>query len=325
MTHPWFGWGILGAGRIATRFVTDLKKLSKARLVAVGSRTLDKACTFAAQYGVERAYGSYAEMLADPAVDIVYVATPHPFHLEHTLLCLNAGKAVLCEKPMEINAQRVSEMVETARRNKVFLMEAMWTRFLPVIVQVRRWIAEGRIGKVRMLSADFGFRAAWDPQGRLFNPALAGGALLDVGIYVVAFASMLFGTPTQVHATAYLGETGVDEQTALLLRYADGQLALLACAVRTNTPHQALILGTEGRITVPNFWHATLATLDVNGQPTIKARGKSGYQFEAAEVMACLAAGQTESAIMPLDESIAIAQTLDQARAQIGLTYPMER
>lgn len=323
MSRTTFGWGILGAGRIAGRFAADLKKLPHARLVAVGSRDLDKARSFAAEYGVERAYGTYADMLADPAVDVVYVATPHPFHLEHTLLCLQAGKAVLCEKPMEINARRVVEMVEAARSKRIFLMEAMWTRFLPVIVQVRRWLAEERIGEVRMLYADFGFRTEWDPLTRTLNPELAGGALLDVGVYTIALASMVLGTPAHIQAAAHLGETGVDEQTALLLRYPGGQLALLSCAVRTATPHQAVIMGSKGMITIPDFWHATSATLHADGR-TLKTRGKAGYQFEAAEVMACLADGRTESTVMPLDESVAIARIMDQVREQIGLRYPME-
>lgn len=324
MTHSSFGWGILGAGRIAARFATDLKKLPQARLAAVGSRSLDKAQAFADEHGFERAYGSYADMLADPAVDAVYVATPHPFHREHTLLCIDAGKAVLCEKPMEINAARVLDMVRAAQSKGVFLMEAMWTRFLPVIVQVRQWLAEGRIGEVRMLTVDFGFRASWDPQGRLLNPALAGGALLDVGIYVAAFASMVFGAPESVLAAAHLGETGVDEQTAMIFQYAGGQLAQLSCAVRTNTPQQAFIQGSEGSIYVPDFWHATTATLKVNGQEPVETTGEAGYQFEAAEVMDCLAARKTESAVIPLDESVAIARTLETARHQIGLKYPME-
>ncbi|MBN1937675.1 MAG: Gfo/Idh/MocA family oxidoreductase [Anaerolineae bacterium] len=324
MTKSSFGWGILGAGRIAARFATDLKKLPQAKLVAVGSRALDKAQAFADEYGFDRAYSSYADMLADPAVDVVYVATPHPFHREHTLLCIDAGKAVLCEKPIEINAGRVIDMVRAARGKGVFLMEAMWTRFLPVIVQVQQWLTEGRIGEVRMLNVDFGFRSGWDPEGRLLNPALAGGALLDVGVYVTAFASMVFGAPESVRASAHLGETGVDEQTAMVLKYAGGQLALLSCAVRTNTPQQAFIQGADGAIHVPDFWHAITATLKVNGQEPVEASGEAGYQFEAAEAMACLAAGKTESDVIPLDESIAIAQTLQEARRQIGLKYPME-
>lgn len=318
-------WGILGAGSIARKFAADLTHLVDARLLAVGSRSGSRAADFCAEHGFERAYGSYAELVNDPDLDAVYVATPHPFHREHTVLCLRHGKAVLCEKPMAVNERQVREMVECARGSEVFLMEAMWTRFLPVIVQVSKWLGEGRIGEVRLLSADFGFRAGWNPEGRLFNPALAGGALLDVGVYVVALAHLVFGRPpVDVQAAAHLGETGVDEQTALLFRYDGGELALLSCAVRTNTPQEARIQGTEGAIHIPLFWRATSATLSVQGQEPVVFAEQAGYHFEAAEVMSCLLEGRRESARMPLDESIAIARTMERVRAIIGLSYPME-
>jgi dihydrodiol dehydrogenase / D-xylose 1-dehydrogenase (NADP) len=254
------------------------------------------------------------------------VATPHPFHKEHTLLCLERGKAVLCETPMGVNERQVRDMVACARAHDVFLMEAMWTRFLPVIGQVREWLREGAIGDVRMLTVDFGFRTGWNPQGRLLNPDLAGGALLDVGVYAVAFAAMVLGEPpVEVQASAHIGETGVDEQTAMLLRYADGALAVLSCAVRTRTPQEARIQGTEGSIHIPAFWHATSAYLQVGNAEPVEVTGPVGYHYEAAEVMSCLEAGDKESATMPLGESVAIARTLEQARAAIGLTYPLER
>jgi predicted dehydrogenase len=319
------GWGILGAGSIATKFATDLKQLDDARLVAVGSRSADKAAQFAQDWGVERGYGSYAEMLADAEVDAVYVATPHPFHKPHTVLCLEAGKAVLCEKPMAVNAGEVRAMVEAARAHRLFLMEAMWSRFNPVLVQVKRWLDEALIGEPRLLTADFGFSARVNPQARLFNPHLAGGALLDVGVYVVSLAYWVFGgAPVEVSAAADVGATGVDEQTGMLFKYAGGQLAHLFCAIRTRTPHSARIDGTEGAIEVPAFWHPTSAKLIRPGDEPLEARGTFGYHHEAAEVMACLRAGKTESAVMPLDESIAIAETLDRVRALIGVRYPME-
>jgi predicted dehydrogenase len=319
------GWGILGAGSIASKFATDLVKLSDARLTAVGSRSADKAARFAEERGVERSYGSYAGMIADPEVDVVYVATPHPFHKEHTLLCLEGGKAVLCEKPMAVHAGQVREMVAAAREHGLFVMEAMWSRFNPVWVQVRQWLAEGRIGEVRMLSADFGFRTGWNPEGRLLNLSLAGGALLDVGVYVVSLASLVYGgAPERVQAAAHIGETGVDEQTAMVLSYPGGGLALLACAIRTVTPHAARIDGIEGAIEIPRFWHPTTARLIRPGEEPLETSGDFGYHYEAAEVMECLRAGRTESETMPLDESISIAETMDNVRAQIGLTYPPE-
>jgi predicted dehydrogenase len=226
---------------------------------------------------------------------------------------------------MAINEAQVQEMVACARERDVFLMEAMWTRALPVIRQVKQWLDEARIGDVRMLTADFGFRTGWNLEGRLLNPHLAGGALLDVGVYTVALASMVFGSPpVEIRAAAHIGETGVDEQTAMVFHYGDGALALLSCAVRTNTPQGARIDGTEGSIDVPAFWHATSATLRLRGQEPEQASGSVGYHFEAAEAMACLRGGSRESSLMPLDESVAIARTMEHVRAQIGLVYPME-
>lgn len=319
------GWGFLGPGRIATRFVNDLVKLDDARRVAIGSRDLARAQAFAKQYGFARAYGSYEELLRDPEVEVAYVATPHPFHVEHTILCLEHGKAVLCEKPFAVNARQAREMAACARANGVFLMEAMWTRFGPVMTQVRNWLQEGAIGQARLLVADFGFRSPMNPEGRLFNLNLAGGALLDVGVYVVSLASMIYGgSPQTVQALAHLGETGVDEQTALTFGYRSGAQAQLHCAVRLNTIQQAHIYGTEGAIHIPSFWNATQATLAMTGREPLQVTGEMGFHFEATEVMACVRAGRTESAIMPLDESVAIVETLDQVRALIGLRYPMD-
>jgi len=318
------GWGILGAGRIAGKFATESKLVPGTRLVAVGSRAAEKADEFAKQNGVERAYGSYAELVADPDVDAIYVATLHATHCEHTLLALDAGKAVLCEKPFAITGREARQMIERARERKLFLMEAMWARFNPITVQVRRWIAEGRIGEPRMVTVDFGFRAAWNPESRLLNPALAGGALLDVGVYVLAYASMVFGRPAQIQATAHIGETGVDEQTAIVLKYAGGQIASLTCAVRTPSPQGARIDGTEGAIEIPAFWRAPIARLIRPNEDPIEATGDFGFQYEIAEAMSCLIAGQTESPNMPLDETLAIAETMDEVRRQIGLKYPFE-
>ncbi|MBN1639842.1 MAG: Gfo/Idh/MocA family oxidoreductase [Anaerolineae bacterium] len=319
------GWGILGPGAIAHRFAAGLERVDGIRLAAVGSRSIERARGFAADHGFERAYGSYAELVADSGVDIVYVATPHSYHRAHTLLCLTHGKGVLCEKPMGVHAGDVQQMVDAARLHGRFLMEAMWTRTLPVIRQVRAWLDEGRIGEVRLLSADFGFRAGWNPSSRLLDRALGGGALLDVGIYVLALASLVFGPhPSEVRASAHLGKTGVDEQTALLLKYPDGALAVLTCAIRTETAHLARIDGTAGSIEIPRFWCAESATLHVRGTDPISTAAPSGYHFEAAEATACVREGRLESDLMPLDESLALAQLMDCVRAQIGLVYPMD-
>ncbi len=321
-------WGILGPGSIAKQFATGLTVVPGATLAAVGSRTLASAQAFATEFKAPRAHGSYAALAADPEVDAIYIATPHPMHRAAAALCLEAGKAVLCEKPLTVNAREAEELVAIATRKRVFLMEAMWTRFQPVMCQVREWLAQDAIGEPRMVSADFGFRCGMDPKSRLLDPALAGGALLDVGVYTVAFAAMVFGgTPATVMAQAHIGETGVDEQTAVVGSWSGGRLALLSCAVRTNTPHEAWIHGTTGRIHIPGFWHAQEATLTRDGKPAETAKlpfTGNGYNYQAIEVARCLREGLIESPIIPHAESIAIMKTMDEIRRQIGLRYPGE-
>jgi len=322
-------WGILGTGSIAKKFAEGLQILPEADLVAVGSRAADTAESLANIFGIPHQHSSYDKLANDPDVDVVYIATPHPFHMENTILCLKAGKAVLCEKPFAINADQAQQMVNVAGTEKLFLMEAMWTRFLPIIVKVREWLANELIGRVRMVTADFGFSADWNPKHRLFNPELGGGALLDVGVYCVSMSSMVFGRPpAKITGMAHMGQTGVDEQSAMILGYGDGQLAALSCAVRMKTPQQALIVGTKGMIRIHSpFWCATTATISIEGKEneTIKMPFESnGFEYEAREVMKCLRTGKLESDIMPLNETLSIMKTMDEIRAQWGLKYPME-
>jgi predicted dehydrogenase len=321
-------WGIIGTGNIASQFARGLAALDDAELVAVGSRAVKSAEVFGEQFNVPRRHGSYAALASDPDVDAIYVATPHPLHMENTLLGLEAGKAVLCEKPFAINAGQAQAMIAAARERGVFLMEAMWTRFLPHMVRLRELLAAKAIGEPRMLQADFGFRTNFNPQGRLFDPAMGGGALLDVGVYPVSLASMVFGAPERVTGMAHLGASGVDEQSAMIFGYAGGQLALLSQAIRTNSPHEALLLGTAGRIRVhTSWWKAAPMTLSVDGRPDELIDAPvigNGYNYEAAEVGRCLREGHTESDVMPLDETLAIMRTLDEVRAQWGLRYPGE-
>jgi predicted dehydrogenase len=322
-------WGILGTGNIATRFAEGLMALPDAELVAVGSRSPSSADSFGYEFDVPHRHASYAALADDPDVDVVYVATPHPFHREHSLLCLEGSKPVLCEKPFAINASEAEDVITLAREKGLFLMEAMWTRFLPVLVKVRELLAEGAIGEIRALFADFGFRTAFDPQSRLFDPHLGGGALLDVGVYPVSLASMVFGAaPSRINGMAHLGQTGVDEQSAVILSYDQGQLAILAAAVRTEMPQEAVLMGTEGQIRIhAPWWRPTALTLSLPGQEDeslhLPYEG-NGYNYEAAAVMDCLRAGRTESDVMGLDETLAIMQTLDRIRAQWDLRYPME-
>jgi predicted dehydrogenase len=315
----------LGTGTISSKFAADLANLPDARPYAVGSRTQESADAFARQFGMPKAYASYEALMADPEVDAIYIGTPHPFHKENTLACLSAGKPVLCEKPFAINSADAIEMVSKAREAGVFLMEAMWTRFLPVQVHVQQWLREGAIGKPLALYCDFGFQTDFDPHSRLFDPALGGGALLDVGIYPVSYASLVFQQqPASILADAYLGESGVDEQNAMVFTYTDGAQAMVSSAIRAITRQDVFISGTQGTILIPEFWHAAEASLTNANGKTKKVKGKAGYQFEAAEVAACVRAGKLESERMPLDETVEILRTMDSIRAKIGLRYPME-
>ncbi len=322
-------WGILGTGRIAGDFARGLASLPDAALVAVGSRSQEAADAFGDRAGVVRRHPSYEALAADPEVDAIYVATPHPLHAENSLLCLRAGKAVLCEKPFTVNAGEAEAVVALARARGLFLMEAMWWRFFPLMGELRRLLAAGAIGEPRMLAADFGFRvAAPNPAGRLFNPALGGGALLDVGVYTVSLAAQIFGAPARIAGLAQLGETGVDEQGAMILGYDGGQLAVLSTAIRTRTPVEATIMGTDGLIRIhPPWYKPAQLTLSRPSQPDeaieMPFEG-NGYNYEAAEVMRCLREGRRESALMPLDETLSVMRTLDRIRAQWGLRYPME-
>lgn len=323
-------WGIIGCGQIASVFAEALCELEDAELLAVGSRSLDKAKGFGERFGAERAYGSYAELAADDDIDVVYVATPHPFHMENTLLCIEAGKAVLCEKPLAVNFREAGRMIEAARAKGIFLMEAMWTRFIPAIVKLRQLLSGGVIGQVRMLEADFGYRFDFDPEHRVFNLELAGGALLDVGIYPVSLASMIFGRqPETIAGLADIGKTGVDEQSAFVLRYSEGELAVLYCAVRTETPGEAGVIGTEGMIKVHYpFWRSKCLTICREGgeDEIIDLPFECNkFCFEAEHVQNCLREGKKQSDIMTLDESMVIMETMDRIRGQWGLRYPMEK
>ncbi len=322
-------WGIIGTGNIAKKFATGLTALPDAELVAVGSRNQATADVFGDQFNVPRRHPSYAALAADPEVDAVYISTPHPFHKPNSLLCLEAGKAVLTEKPFTMNAREASEVIDFARDRQIFLMEAMWTRYIPIMVRLRELLADGVIGEPRMLTADFGYRARVNPQGRTFAKELGGGALLDVGIYPLSLSSMIFGTAERVTGMAHLGETGVDENSAMILGYPGGALGVLTTAIRTSTPHIAIINGTEGRITVHSpWWVPQRMTVEIFGKETTEIHMPivgNGYNYEAAEVARCLRARLLESDVMSLDETLEIMETMDEIRAQWGLTYPMDK
>lgn len=320
-------WGVIGPGSIAKSFCKGVAVLPDHEVAAVGSRTLAKANTFGDEFGIPRRYSSYQELADDPDLDAIYVSTPHPYHKENSLQALNAGKAVLCEKPFTINEGELQELVDTARVKNLFLMEAMWTRFFPLMYRVRELLREGAIGEVRMVQADFGFRAGFDPKGRLFDPELGGGALLDVGVYVTSLSSMVLGTPDKITGVATLAPTGVDEQAAAVLGHPNGAVSLLFSAVRTNTPHVAYLNGDAGRITIHSpFWKPERMTLTRDGKDELieMPMEGSGFNYEIAEVGRCLRAGKTESDVMPLAESLSIMRTMDTLRKQWGVRYPSE-
>ncbi|WP_026119133.1 Gfo/Idh/MocA family protein [Nocardiopsis ganjiahuensis] len=318
-------WGVVGTGAIAHSFLEGLRAAPSARVTAVGSRTRSRAEEFGRAWDVPNRYGSYEELAADPEVDVVYVATPHPWHHPNTLLMLNAGKHVLVEKPMAMNALQVSEMMAAARANDRFLMEAMWTRYLPAPRLARELVADGAIGELCSVSAEFGINVPYNPDHRLFNADLGGGALLDLGVYPLALASQYLGELTVVGATRQLSpDRMVDTQTTVLVRGENGVSATLGCASRTALPNRAVLAGTAGWIELPAFWTASELVLHRQGREPERFHRPfraNGYEYEIEEVTRCLAAGERQSPDMPWAESARLAVVMDQIRDAGGLVY----
>lgn len=315
-------WGVLATGGIARRFVADLHQIPDAEVVAVGSRTAETAQDFAATHGISRAYGSWQELAADSDVDIIYVATPHSHHHAASLTCLRAGKPLLIEKPITLDLAQAQDLVTMARERRLFLMEAMWMRTLPAMLKVQKRIGEGAIGEITAIQASFGLQPEFEPEHRLRNPHLGGGALLDLGVYAVHFAQMLLGTPQQVRAWAYLHPEGTDARTGVVLGFARGEVATLYCGVG-GLVSAATVVGTNGRIEFPDgFYNAFRFVLHRNGsEPEVVVSYPAGLQYQAAEAGRCLRAGLTESPLVPLDSTLAVMRTLDAIRAQIGVMY----
>jgi predicted dehydrogenase len=322
-----FNWGILGPGGIAKAFATDLKLLDGHSVAAVGSRTLKNAQDFANTFG-GTAYGSYEALVADPSIDAIYVATPHPAHKDNVVLALNAGKPVLCEKPFAVNAKEAQEMVAAAQKNNVAMMEAMWSRFLPHYAQVREIVASGVLGKILTVHADHGQRLADQNIARLVEPALAGGALLDLGIYPVSFVHMVLGNPTKITASGVLTDKGVDAQTSMIFDYADGAQAVLNTTMIEQTPCRAVVAGVDGWLEIdrvfytPTSMRVTLFDGSVTEYPTNYTGHGLREQAEAFKKL--VQSGHTQSAILNWKDTVDIMQTLDSVRSQIGLRYPFE-
>jgi len=320
MDHAPLRWGILGTGGIAHTFVSDLRLTESGVVSAVGSRSRSSADRFADEFGIKERHASYESLVADPGVDVVYVATPHPMHRDNAILALRAGKPVLVEKPFAMNAAEAIEIVEVAREQGLFAMEAMWTRFLPHIVVVRDWVAQDLLGEIVTVTADHGQWFAEDPEFRLFAPELGGGALLDLGVYPVSFASMILGAPNRIASIIDPAFTGVDAQTSMLFGYESGAQAVLTCTLRAKSPTRASIAGTDARIEIEGDFYApaTATLVPRQGEPTRveSAHEGRGLRHQADEVARRLAAGDLESPVMPLDETIAIMQTMDTVRVQ---------
>ena len=323
-------WGILGCGKIANKFAVDLKLVDGAVLYAAASTDVSRARSFASTHGAAHAFGSYSELCASD-VDVIYVATPHGLHHGHVLLCLDHGKPVLCEKAFTLNLRQLDELISLAGNKKVFMMEAFWTRFIPQYIRMRQVVESGLIGDIKMISADFGFKAADPPAPRLYEPSLGGGALLDIGIYPVFLALSLLGRPSTVSAVMSPYPSGVDEQVAMNLQFPSGALASLHASFAADTPVEARINGTRGRMVLtPRFHNPTSSqvVLELAGrEPEILVEPSGhggGYQYEARHVQECLAAGLTESPLLPLDFSRLLMETLDRIRAACDIKYPAD-
>lgn len=319
--------GILGAGKIAGTMAATVDKMDSARLCAVGSRDLQKAKQFAEKYGIPKSYGSYVELVQDKDVDLIYVATPHSEHYEHVKLCLENGKAVLCEKAFTANAAQAEELVALARKNNLLLAEAIWTRYLPMRNTVREVLDSGVIGEPTMLTANLGYVIGHVT--RVKEPALAGGALLDLGVYVLNFAAMMFGTAVnKITSDCVFTDTGVDAQNGIILTFQDGKMAVLTSSIIGNSDRQGIIYGTKGYLVIENITNfESLSVYDREHQLVDryeKPAQITGYEYEVKACTEALAAGRIECEEMPHDEILRIMQMMDTIRKQWGLKYPFE-
>lgn len=322
-----YNWAVLGCGHIAKKFSSDLKLLPNAKLYAAASRDLSKAQEFANEFGFEKAFGSYAEMVADPNVDAVYVATPHAFHKEHTLLCLKNKKAVLCEKAFAMNKNEAEEMIACAKENNTFLMEAFWTMFQPSFKKAMDILKSGELGAIKGLRSDFAFKAPFIEEKRLYNSKLGGGSLLDIGIYPVFAALTSMGVPEMIKTFADFSSTGTEESISMIFKYKAGEMASLTSSFSSHSPIQTEYWCEKGYLILNPRWHApTNITIwkGVDDIQKIKTDHKEGwgYQYEAEHVMACLDAGKIESDRMTWQTSLDLMETLDRVRIDAGIFYP---
>jgi predicted dehydrogenase len=323
-------WGILGCGKIAVKFAEDLQLVADASLAAIASRDLPRAVEFAGRFSIPAIFNSYEAMASSDDVDVIYIATPHGFHYEHVMLCLRNKKAVLCEKAFALNVRQAQEMIDLARQQNIFLMEAFWTKFLPQYQKVTELIQSGEIGEIKWIEADFGFKAPDPPAQRLYDPALGGGSLLDIGIYPVFLAQSLLGKPSGINASMVPYSTGVDEQCAIMLTFKNGAIASLSSTFAVDTPVDAVIAGTKGRIQLRDRFHNAISRIElVSGKDSVKLidvhrEQGHGYQFEARHVNECLKKGLTESPVMTHADTLMLMETLDRIRQVCGIRYAVD-
>ena len=317
-------WGIVGLGKIAGKFAADLADVADAKLYGVASRNIDKAVEFSKKYNAEIAYGTYAQLMQDENVDVIYIATPHVLHYEIAKDCLKNGKAVLCEKPFAMNLDQAENMISLSRNENIFLMEALWTRFLPHFQFVLQTLNSGELGKIKSLKADFGFAAEFDKTKRLFNKSLGGGSLLDIGIYPVFLAYSILGKPAKINASAEFAETGVDYSCDISFEYPDNVRAELFSTFKEKTPTTAEIELEKGKIILNGRFHEPTSVIIISEGKEEKKEfevNTTGYNFEAAHVTKMLQQGKTESDIWTLDNTRDLMSLLDKIRKEIGLEY----
>lgn len=323
-----YKWGIIGPGKIAQKFAAALALVPDACLHAVASRDIEKAKAFAQTWSAPVWYGSYEALAADDSLDAVYIATPHTFHHAHVMLCLRSKKAVLCEKPMSVDYASTLAMVNTARQNGVFLMEAMWTRFLPIIEKTLELIQQGEIGELKYLRADFGFVAPYNAGSRLYDMQLGGGAQLDIGVYPLFLALLLMGKPDAVKSFSALAPGGADESTSVLLYYKNGNMAHIHSSIVAQTPISAEITGTAGAISLLRPWYKG-TRLQVRKADAVTADcslpySDNGFEFQVKEVQDCLQRGLTESEKLPLDFSLLLSSVSHEICMQSNLAYKLQ-
>jgi len=322
-------WGILGSGNISSKFATALNSLEDAEIVGVAAREMKRAEEFCEQYHGKNAYDNYEELAKNPDIQVIYIGTLHPYHYEHAKLCIEHGKAVLCEKPFTLNEKTSKDLMDLAKKQKVFLMEAMWTKFMPTTKKVKEWITNGKIGNVKYIKGAFGFQREYDETGRLFQLEKGGGALLDLGIYPITYAIYMLGKlPKKIQSSVIIGRGKTDEVNTLLMKFEDGAFANLMSASTVALGKDVEIIGDKGKILVPNFWSATSAILmDIDDNEIERFEElyqTNGYEYEAMEVMECIRQGKLESDVVPHKDTLDIMKIMDSLRNEWGILYPGE-